>query len=78
MSKSKEIDPDHEYRLHKAFAYSALINEVLSERIHGDHPGPGHQTSVNEGIVYLSFHIEDLLRDYILAEFGDDHHEPES
>lgn len=61
---------DQEYRLLKALSYSALLNELIMERVHGDKSRPGHQTLVNEGLVYLSFHIQDLLQEYIDVDSG--------
>jgi hypothetical protein len=62
LPQADEID--REFLLIKAVNFSALLNDTLYDRMHKA-PDTEHESAVREGMIYLAYHIEDLLRAYI-------------
>lgn len=54
---------EREFLLSKALAFSTILNEIMPDRI-DKAPDTEHERGVREGIIFLSWHIEDLLRAY--------------
>lgn len=54
---------DRGFLLSQALSFSAILNDIMFEKIH-EKPETEHEKDVREGMIFLSWHIEDLLREY--------------
>ncbi len=72
QAKNIAVDADREFLLSKALAFSVLLNDTMSDRIYKE-PHSEHERDIREGMIFLSYHIEDLLRSYFkpVAEAGE-------
>lgn len=58
------IEIDREFSLNQALSFSAILNDIMFDTIH-EAPKTEHEKDVREGMIFLSWHIEDLLREYL-------------
>lgn len=67
-----QLDP--EFFPLQIMGYLSVINANLQEAMNDD-PTNEHQWSVREGLCYLAWHAEDLMRAYLNSENSRDDHD---
>lgn len=64
QNKEDGCEIDRGFLLAQALSFSAILNDIMFDRIH-EEPNGKHQEDVRDGMIFLSWHIEDLLREYL-------------